>query len=92
MLKKTLILAAVLVGMGVATAPQADAGIFVRRIAPVRRVAYRAVLPPYPVARAVAPVYRPYYRPVPYGYGYRGYGYGGGFGYGPGVSVGVGLY
>jgi hypothetical protein len=61
-------------------APQhADAGIVVRRVAPVRRV----VLPPYPVARRVVagPVYRPYYRPY---YGPRFYG--------PGVSVGVGIY
>lgn len=88
MLKKTLIVAAALACLAVPASPSADAGIFFRRVAPVRRVAARAVLPPYPVARraVVAPVYAPYYRP--YGYGY---GYGGPWGYGPGISIGVGF-
>lgn len=94
--KRLLVIAALVGGAGLATAPQADAGIVFRRVAPVRR----AVLPPYPVARAVArPVYRPYYRP--YYSGYRGYGpgyyggpgfYGGPGYYGPGISVGFGVY
>ena len=84
-IKRIVLAATVLAGFAV-TAPEADAGIFVRRWAPVRRVAARAVLPPYPVARRVAygPVYRPYRR------AYYG-GYGPGF-YGPGVVVGVGVY
>ena len=86
-IKRTLLALAVVGGSFATLAPQADAGIIFR--GPVRRVAARAVLPPYPVARraVVGPVYRPYrpyYRPV--GYGYRP-----GF-YGPGVSVGVGIY
>ena len=85
MLRRTLLVVAVVAGTTLAVAPQADAGVFVRRVAPVRRVVY----PPYPVARraAIGPAYRtmvyPAYRPVIYG--------GPGF-YGPGISVGVGLY
>lgn len=85
MLKRILLVVAVAVGSTLAIAPQADAGVFVRRVAPVRRIVY----PPYPVARraVVAPVVRPVvypaYRPVIYG--------GPGF-YSPGISVGVGLY
>jgi hypothetical protein len=77
---KRLALAALLVAGFAATAPQADAGVFVRRWRPVRRGVARVVLPPYPVARRAAfgPVYR---RPI----------YGPGF-YGPGVVVGVGVY
>jgi hypothetical protein len=83
--KRVLLIAAVLGGFAAAAAPQADAGIFYRRVAPVRRVAARAVLPPYPVARRAAfgPVYRPY---RPYG-GFYGPGF-----YGPGLSVGIGVY
>jgi hypothetical protein len=82
---RILLLTAIVGDFTLATAPQADAGVFVRRIAPVRRVAARAVLPPYPVARRVAygPVYRPYVRP--YGYWARPVVYG------PGVVVGVGF-
>ena len=92
MLKRILLIVAVVAGTTLAAAPQADAGVFVRRVAPVRRVVY----PPYPVARAVAtPVYRPYgvYRPVVYGGpGFYGGGYyGGGFYGGRGVSVGIGF-
>lgn len=97
MVKKLLVLAVLATGFGLATAPNADAGVFVRRFAPVRRVAARAVLPPYPIARRavvgpmVRPIYRPayrsYYAPA---YGGYGYGYGGGLGYGPGVSIGIG--
>lgn len=89
MLKRILLVVAVVAGATLATAPQADAGVFVRRVAPVRRVVY----PPYPVARraVVAPVVRPMvypaYRPVIYGGGFGGPGF-----YGPGVSVGVGIY
>jgi len=84
MIKRILLVAVVAVGSFIVAAPQADAGIVFGRVAPVRRVAARAVLPPYPVARAVAgPVYRPYvypayrpmiYRPAPVIYG-------------PGISV-----
>jgi hypothetical protein len=86
LMKRILLLAAVLAGFGAATVPQADAAIIYRRVAPVRRVAARVALPPYPVARraVVGPVYRPY-RP------YYGGFYGPGF-YGPGVSIGVGVY
>ena len=89
MLKRILLVVAVVAGTTLAVAPQADAGVFVRRVAPVRRVMY----PPYPVARraVVAPVYRPMvypaYRPVIYGGpSYFGPGY-----YGPGISVGIGF-
>jgi hypothetical protein len=83
-LKKILLTVAMLGGFAAMAAPPADAGIIFRG-GPVRRVAYRAALPPYPVARRVAfgPVYRPY-RPI-------GGFYGPGF-YGPGISVGVGIY
>ncbi|MEM9351544.1 MAG: hypothetical protein AAGA92_00880 [Planctomycetota bacterium] len=66
MFKKALFALTVLGGFSFAGAQSADAGYFVRRpIAPVRRVAARAVLPPYPVARRV--VRRPvYYSPVLY--------------------------
>jgi len=65
MLKRTLILLVLVGGFSVAGASDANAWI-VRRIAPVRRIAARAVLPPYPVARRVVagPIYR---RPVVYG-------------------------
>lgn len=87
MLKRILLVVAVVAGTTLAAVPEADAGVFVRRVAPVRRVVY----PPYPVARravvapvpVVRPVVYPAYRPVIYG--------GPGF-YGPGVSVGVGIY
>jgi hypothetical protein len=89
MLKRILLVVAVVAGTTLAVAPQADAGVFVRRVAPVRRVMY----PPYPIARraVVAPVYRPMvypaYRPVIYGGpSYFGPGY-----YGPGISVGIGF-
>jgi hypothetical protein len=85
---KRIGLIALLLGtFAVSAAPQADAGIIFRG-GPVRRVAARSVLPPYPVARRAAfgPVYRPYYRPYAVGYGY------GPRFYGPGVSVGVGIY
>jgi len=78
MIKRTLLVALLAVGGCLAAASTADAGYFVRRVAPVRHVAARAVLPPYPVARAVVPgpVYRPwvgygpaYYAPAPVVYG-----------------------
>jgi hypothetical protein len=97
MFKRILLAAALGLAGCVVTAEQSDAGIFFR---PVRRVAARAVLPPYPVARTVLPPYpvartvyygtpyTPVYRPViygtPYVYGYSPYVYGGG------VSVSVG--
>jgi hypothetical protein len=87
MMKRLLIAGLFVIGGSLAMAPQAEAGIYYRRVAPVRRVAYRAALPPYPVARraVVGPVYRPFVRPV---YGPRVWS-GPGF-YGPGVSVRVG--
>jgi hypothetical protein len=75
MLKRILLVAVVAVGGLAVAAPEADAQVVVRRVAPVRRIAARTVLPPYPVARRVAvapvvPIYRPYvyptYRPVIY--------------------------
>jgi hypothetical protein len=87
MIKRILLIAVVVAGGFIVAAPQADAGIVFGRVAPVRRVAARTVLPPYPVARAVAgPVYRPYvypayrpmiYRPAPviYGPGITVWGY-----------------
>lgn len=95
MLKRILLVVAVVAGTTLAVSPQADAGVFVRRVAPVRRVVY----PPYPVARhaVVAPVYAPrvYSAARPVVYGSRGYyggpGYYGGRGfYGPGISIGIG--
>lgn len=89
MLKRILLVVAVVAGTTLAVAPQADAGVFVRRVAPVRRVVY----PPYPVVRraAIGPVYRtmvyPTYRPVIYGGpAYYSPGY-----YSPGISVGIGF-
>lgn len=38
MLKRILLVVAVVAGTTLAVAPQADAGVFVRRVAPVRRV------------------------------------------------------
>jgi hypothetical protein len=97
-IRKALLIAALLAGVGSVAAPSqtADAGPFYR-VAPVRRVAARAALPPYPLARraVVGPVYRPFYRPYyrpyasPYYGGYRGY-YGPGL-YGPGISIGIGF-
>jgi hypothetical protein len=72
MFKHMLLVAVVAAGGLFASAPSADAAVVVGRVAPVRRVAARAVLPPYPVARraVVGPIYRPYvypaYRPVIY--------------------------
>lgn len=92
MLKRILLVVAIVGGTTFVAAPEADAGVFVRRVAPVRRVVH----PPYPVARraVVAPVYRPYatYRPAVYGApGFYGGGYGGGFYGGRGVSIGIGF-
>ncbi len=89
MLKRILLVVAVVAGATLATAPQAEAGVFVRRVAPVRRVVY----PPYPVARraVVTPVVAPVARPLVYP-AYRPVIYGGPGVYGPGVSVGVGIY
>lgn len=83
MLKKVLLTAIVAAGAFAVAAPSADAGVFYRRVAPVRRVAARVALPPYPIARRavirprmVAPVAAPVWSaPVVYG---------------PGVFVGVG--
>jgi hypothetical protein len=90
MIKRIFLTAAVAVSGLMVSAPNADAGIVIGRVAPVRRVAYRAVLPPYPVARraVVGPIYRPYvypaYRPAIYGSPVI---YGSPMIYGPGVSV-----
>jgi len=85
MIKRILLTAAVAISGLIVSVPKADAAVIYRPIAPVRRVAARAVLPPYPVARRA--VYGPVYRP----YAYPAYGpafYGGGF-YGPGVGITV---
>ena len=75
MVKRILLVAVVAMGALFVAAPEAEAGIVFRRVAPVRRVVARTILPPYPVARVasravVGPVYRPYvypaYRPVIY--------------------------
>jgi len=86
MFKRMLLIAAVAVSGLMVAAPEADAQVIVRRVAPVRRAAARVALPPYPVARraAVGPVYyRPYaypvYRPVIYSAPV--------YTYGPGVTV-----
>jgi hypothetical protein len=94
MIKRMLMVAAMAVGGSCVAVEKSDAGIFYRPIAPVRRVAARAVLPPYPVARTVvAPVY-PVYRPVvaPVAPVYYGTPYfGSPYVYGGGVSVVVGF-
>ena len=58
MLKRILLTLAVVAGGLAVSVPQADAGIVIGRVAPVRRVAARVVYPPYPVARraVVGPV------------------------------------
>lgn len=73
MLKKILIMSALVVGFAISAAPEANAWVVHRRVAPVRRAA-RVVLPPY------RRVYRPvvYRRPVVYGAPVV---------YGPGVGV-----
>jgi hypothetical protein len=89
MIKRILMVAVVAVSGLVVSTPKADAAIVYGRVAPVRRVAARAVLPPYPVARraVVGPIYRPYVYPT-YPAAYGPVFYGGGF-YGPGVAVSV---
>ncbi len=52
MLKRILIVVLLVGGFSVVSAAEANAWI-VRRVAPVRRVAARAVVRPYPVARRV---------------------------------------
>jgi hypothetical protein len=91
MLKRMLIAATVAASGLATTAPSADAGIIVGRVAPVRRMAARTVLPPYPVARraVVGPVYGPVYRPYAYPV-YRPVIYGAPMIYGPGVAVSIG--
>ncbi len=87
MFQKIMLVALLGVGGCLVSASTADAGIFYRRVAPVRYVAARAVLPPYPVARVVAPV--PVVRP------WVGYGYGAAYYPAPviyGPSVGVAIY
>jgi hypothetical protein len=98
---KRIVLTAVLGLAGSMVASErSEAAIWYRPVAPVRRVAARVVLPPYPVARrvvaapVVAPVYGPY---APYGtvvtpvYGYGGpVLYGSPYVYGGGISVGFG--
>ena len=85
MFKRLAIASVVVIGGLAATAP-ADAGIFSGRVAPVRRVVARAVLPPVVRHTIVAPVYRPYVRPA-YGRAI----YGGPAFYRPGISVGIGF-
>jgi|GEM_PF-1213393 len=64
MLKRMMIMGLIVGGFSLVSAAEANAWV-VRRVAPVRRLAARAVLPPYPVARRVVagPVVR---RPVVY--------------------------
>ncbi len=78
MFKKTLLMLALVGTFSFATAQDANAWVVVRRVAPVRRMVARTVLPPYPVARRViaGPVY-----PGPVIYGPSIYA-------GPGVYVG----
>jgi hypothetical protein len=91
MFKRTLMIAVVAAASFCGAASQADAGIYFRRVAPVRHIAARAVLPPYPVARVALPPYpvartvigAPVYRPW---VGYSGY-YASPVIYGPGVGV-----
>jgi hypothetical protein len=91
MLKRILIVAVLGVAGSLAAPASSEAGIYFRPVAPVRRVAARTVLPPYPVARRViaAPVYPPLVRPV-YAPIYGPVGYGVPYVYGGGVSVVVG--
>lgn len=65
MLKRILLMLTLVGGFSLTGAADADAWV-VRRIAPVRRVTARVVLPRYPVARraVIAPVVR---RPLVYG-------------------------
>jgi hypothetical protein len=94
MVKRILTIAVLGLAGTFSAASSADAGIFFRPVAPVRRVVARTVLPPYPVARRVIPgpvypVYGPYVGPA-YGYGYAPAIYGSPYVYGGGVSVVVG--
>jgi hypothetical protein len=99
MFKRIALVAVLGIAGSLTAAGSSDAGIFFRPIAPVRRVAARAILPPYPVARRVitGPLYGPVVGPA-YGVGYApaiygapyGYGYGAPYVYGSGVSVVVG--
>ncbi len=89
MLKRIMVVALLVAGFTAMSAAEANAWV-VRRVAPVRRVAARAVLPPYPVARRVVAgpiVRRPviYRRPVVYAAPAPVV-------YGPTVSVGIGGY
>lgn len=90
MLKKLVVAGALALGLNFAAAPEADAGIVYRRVAPVRRV-----LPPYGGRVVYGPaivrpavvrpaVVAPVYGPVVYGPTYATPVYGGG------VSVSVG--
>jgi hypothetical protein len=78
MFKKALLMLAVVGMFSFATPQDANGWVVVRRVAPVRRMVARTVLPPYPVARRViaGPVY-----PGPVIYGPSIYA-------GPGVYVG----
>jgi hypothetical protein len=69
MFKKALLMLALVGTFSFGSTQDANAWI-VRRVAPVRRVVARTVLPPYPIARRaiVGPVYRPvFYGPAFYG-------------------------
>ncbi len=84
MFKRALLILTMVGGFAVADASEANARLFWHRpIAPVRRVAARVILPPYPIARRrvfVGPVYRApivYRTPVVYA---------------PGVYVGPSVY
>lgn len=85
MFKKALLILALVGGFALIGSTEANAYgwrrgvVYHPVVAPVRRVAYRAVLPPYPVVRR-AVVARPYVR------AYTAYP----VIYGPGVSVHIG--
>lgn len=83
-MSKRILLGLLIAVGGLLAAPKADAAVYVRGFAPVRRVAARAVLPPYPLARraVVGPV-------VGYPVGYPAI-YGSPVVYGPGIVAGYG--
>lgn len=91
MIKRMMIVMLLVGGFTAVSAAEANAWV-VRRVAPVRRIAARAVLPPYPIARRVVRrpfVRRPFVRrPVVYAHPVV---YAAPVVYGPSVSVGVGV-
>jgi hypothetical protein len=64
MFKKLLALVVVALGLVAFATPQAEAGYFVRRVAPVRRAVVGPVVRPIVAPRYYGPVYpAPFYRP-----------------------------